>query len=106
MNSLWVCFGMQRPTTVPSRTLSAANNVVVPLDGAKRYADGLGHRAARPMGGFARRFGAGQRQHFRHDAGRKRSPAGLARLVAQETIDPFLADRCCQRQTAGRLTPA
>ena len=26
-----------------------------------------------------------------HDAGRKRSPAGLARLVAQETIDPFLA---------------
>ena len=61
------------------------------LDGAKRNTDGLGHRAARPMGGFARRFGAGQRQHFRHDAGRKRRPAGLARLVAQETIDPFLA---------------
>jgi hypothetical protein len=32
---------------------------------------------------------------------------GLARLFAQETIDPCLAPyRCCQRQTAGRLTPA
>src|SRR5271166_3013023 len=43
------------------------------------------------MGGFARRFRAGERQHFGDDAGRKRSPPGLARLVAQETIDPFLA---------------
>ncbi len=31
MNSAWVCFGMQRPTTVPSRILRAANSVVVPL---------------------------------------------------------------------------
>ncbi len=40
------------------------------LDGAKRDADGLGHRPAGPMGGFARRFGAGERQHFGDDAGR------------------------------------
>jgi hypothetical protein len=31
MNSLWVWLGMQRPTTVPSRMLRAANRVVVPL---------------------------------------------------------------------------
>jgi hypothetical protein len=31
MNSWWRCWGMQRPTTVPSSTLSAANRVVVPL---------------------------------------------------------------------------
>ena len=61
------------------------------LDGAKRDADGLGHRPAGPMGGFARRFGAGERQHFGDDAGRKRRPAGLARLVVQETSDSFLA---------------
>ena len=61
------------------------------LDGAQRDADGLGHGAARPMGGFARRFGTSQRQHFGDDAGRKPSPAGLARLVAQEAIGPFLA---------------
>jgi putative transposase len=67
--------------------------VAVPqtLDGAKRYADSLGHRAASPMRGLARRFGAGERQHFGDDAGRKRSPSGLARLVAQETSDPLLA---------------
>lgn len=30
-SSFWLCRGMQRPTTVPSRALSAANRVVVPL---------------------------------------------------------------------------
>ena len=61
------------------------------LDGAQRDADGLSHRAARPMGGFVQRFRKGERQHFGDDAGRKRSPAGRARLIAQETIDFFLA---------------
>ena len=31
MNSWWRCRLMQRPITVPSRMLSAANRVVVPL---------------------------------------------------------------------------
>ena len=31
MNSWWRCRLMQRPITVPSRILSAANRVVVPL---------------------------------------------------------------------------
>jgi len=31
INSLWVCFGIQRPTTVLLRILRAANNVVVAL---------------------------------------------------------------------------
>ena len=31
MNSLWVCLGMQRPTTVPVSVFNAANKVVVPL---------------------------------------------------------------------------
>src|SRR5271167_2666789 len=68
-----------------------AMGVPYALDGAKRDADGLSHGAAGPMGGLARRFRAGERQHFGDDAGRKRSPAGLARFVAQETIDSFLA---------------
>src|SRR5271166_2576558 len=68
-----------------------AMGVPYALDGAKRDANGLSHGAAGPMGGLARRFRAGERQHFGDDAGRKRSPAGLARFVAQETIDSFLA---------------
>jgi hypothetical protein len=51
----------------------------------------LGHGAAGPMGGFARWLGTGQRQHFRHHAGRKRRSAWLACLVAQEAVYPFLA---------------
>ena len=43
------------------------------------------------MRGLARRLGAGQLQNLRDDLGRKRSPAGLARLVAQEAIDALLA---------------
>ena len=61
------------------------------LDGAKRNANGLGHGAAGPMGGFARRFGTGQLQNFGDDFGRERRPAGLARLVAQEAVDALLA---------------
>ena len=61
------------------------------LDGAQRNADGLGHGAARPMGGFVRRFRARQRQHFRDDLGGERRAAGLARLVAQKALHPFLA---------------
>src|ERR1700738_2451695 len=47
--------------------------------------------AAGPMRGFARRLGTGQRQHFRHHAGRKRRSAWLARLVTQEALYPSLA---------------
>ncbi len=34
------------------------------LDCAERDADGLSHRAARPMGGFVRRFRKNERQHL------------------------------------------
>src|SRR3984893_14094317 len=61
------------------------------LDGAQRDADRLGHGAAGPMRGFARRLGTGRRQHFRHLAGRKRRSAWLACLVTQEAVYPFLA---------------
>src|SRR3984893_7956994 len=53
--------------------------------------DVLGHGAAGPMRGFARRLGTGQRQHFRHHAGRKRRSAWLACLVTHEAVYPFLA---------------
>ena len=61
------------------------------LNRPKRNAERLGHRAARPVGGFARRFRAGQLQHFRDGPGRKRSAPGFARLVAQKSIDALLA---------------
>src|ERR1700731_3142915 len=61
------------------------------LDGAQRDADRLGHGAAGPMRGFARRLGTGRRQHFRHHAGRKRRSAWFACLVTQEAVYPFLA---------------
>ena len=38
-----------------------------------------------------RSLGARQRQHFGDDLGGERRPAGLARLVAQKTLHPFLA---------------
>ena len=42
------------------------------------------------MRGLARRLGTGQLQNPGHDFGRKRRPAGLARLVAQQAIDALL----------------
>jgi len=76
------------------------------LDGAKRYAGGLGHGAPGPMGDLARRFGTGQLQNLRDNFRRERGLAGFARLVAQEAIDALLTICRCQRQTAGRLAPA
>jgi hypothetical protein len=52
------------------------------LHGAQADADGLGHHAPRPMGGFAGRFGAGQGQNLGDDLQRQGRLAGLARLVA------------------------
>ena len=40
--------------------------------------------------GVARRLGAGQVHNLGDDPGRKRSAAGLARLVAQQTMDALL----------------
>lgn len=60
------------------------------LDGAKRYAGGLGHGAPGPMGDLARRFGTGQLQNLGDNFRRERRPAGFARLVAQEAIDALL----------------
>ena len=47
--------------------------------------------AAGPMRGVTRRLGAGQVYKLGDDLGRKRSAAGLARLVAQEAIDALLS---------------
>ena len=58
------------------------------LHGAQADADGFGHGAAGPMRGVARRFGAGQA--LGDDPGQKWSAAGLARLVAQQTIEALL----------------
>ena len=52
-----------------------------------------------------RRFGAGQRYHPRRDFRRDRRLAGFAGLVAQQTLDPLSAKRCCHRHTVGRPTP-
>lgn len=53
----------------------------------------------------ARWLRAGGHQHFGDGAARQRDPAGLARLVAQETSAPFPPYRCSLRQKAKRLTP-
>ena len=60
------------------------------LDRAQRQADRLGHRPAGPMGGFARRFGAGQGQHPGHGGGGDRRFARRPALVAQQTLHPGL----------------
>jgi len=60
------------------------------LDRAQADADGFGRGAAGPMGGLARRLGTGQLQNLCDDLGRKRRSAGLARLVAQQTVDALL----------------
>jgi hypothetical protein len=57
---------------------------------AQADADGFGHGAAGPMRGVARRLGAGQVHNLGDDPGRKRSAAGFARLVAEQTIDALL----------------
>ena len=76
------------------------------LDGAQRQADGLGHGPAGPMGRFAGRLAAGQRQDLGDRRRRQRLPAGLPRLVAQQPFDPGFGIALCQRHTAGRLVPA
>ena len=57
---------------------------------AQRDANGFGHRPAGPMGRLVRRLGTGQRRHPRRDFRRNRRLAGLAGLVAQQTVDPAL----------------
>ena len=63
-----------------------------PLYGAQADANGLGHHAAGPMGGFTRRFGAGQGENLGDDLQRQGRFAGLARLVAQQTVHPLLGE--------------
>ena len=60
------------------------------LHRTQRDADGFGHRPAGPMGRLVRRLGAGQRHHPRRGFRRDRRLAGLAGLVAQQTLDPAL----------------
>jgi hypothetical protein len=60
------------------------------LHRAYRNADSVGHRPASPMSGLVRRRGAGQRHHPRRGRRRDWRLAGLAGLVAQQTLNPAL----------------
>ena len=60
------------------------------LHRTQRDADRFGHRPAGPVGRLVRRFGAGQRHHPRRGFRRDRRLAGLAGLVAQQTLNPAL----------------
>ena len=57
-----------------------------PLHRAEPDTDRSGHRPAAPMGGFARRRGAGQRHHPFHRRAGQRRLAGDARLLAQQAV--------------------
>jgi hypothetical protein len=54
----------------------------------QRQADGFGHRAAGPVGHFAGRLAAGQRQHLVDGLDRDRLFAWRSGLVAQQTRHP------------------
>ena len=58
-----------------------------PLD-AQAHSNSLGHGAAGPMRGLVRRIRAGEFENPGDDLGRERRAAGLARLVAQQALDP------------------
>jgi hypothetical protein len=80
-----------------ARTLERAQPVrlqfVRPPDALHRTdrdADGFGHRPAGPVGRLARRRGARQWHDPRRGFRRDRRLAGLAGLVAQQTLDPAL----------------
>ena len=71
------------------------------LHRARRDADRLGHRPAGPVGRLVRRLGRRSAPPPALDGLRpQRRLAGLAGLVAQQTVDPSSAKRCCQRQTS------
>ena len=57
------------------------------------------------MGRFARRFRAGQFQHFRDSLGRERGPPGFARFVPQETVDALLAISLLPTPDGGATDP-
>ena len=59
------------------------------LHSAQADADGLGDSPSGPMRGVSRRFGARQRQHFRHRLCRQGCLARLPRLVAQKAVHPL-----------------
>jgi hypothetical protein len=58
------------------------------LHRAQRESHRRGHRAAGPMGHLVRRFAASQGHHLGRFIGGDRRLAGLAGLVAQQTLDP------------------
>jgi hypothetical protein len=61
------------------------------LNGAQADAHSIGHGAAGPMRGLARRFGAGQLQDAGDDLQGQGRATGLARLVAQQAVDALSA---------------
>ena len=76
--------------------------VVPPPDAlhrAQREPHRLGHRTAGPMGRLMRWFGAGQRYQSGRFVGRDRHFAGLAGLVAQQTLDPALGKALLSSRT-------
>ena len=60
------------------------------LHRTQRDAVGFGHRSPGPVGRLVRRGGARQCHHLRRGFRRERRLAGLAGLVAQQTLDPAL----------------
>ncbi len=60
------------------------------LHGAQTDADGFGHHTARPVCCSFWRFATGQRQNFGDRRRGQRSAAGLACLIAQQSVDTFL----------------
>ena len=62
------------------------------LHRAQRHAHRLGHGAAGPMRGFARRLAAGQCDQLLDDGGGQRRLARFAGLVPQQAVDPGLGE--------------
>ena len=72
--------------------MAAALRLPNPLHGAKGDADGLGHRAAGPVGRFTGRLGAGQRHNLVDGVGGQLRLAGFAARFPQQDIDTVLSE--------------
>ena len=73
------------------------------LHRAQRHTHHHGHGTAGPVGGFAWRLAAGQRDQPLNISVRHRRLARLSAAFTQKTINTRLGNRRCQRQTEGLL---
>jgi hypothetical protein len=65
----------------------------------------LGQHPARPVGGLSRRRAGHEIDDQLHSVGRQRRLTGLARLIAQQPVDPSAMNRACQVHTTGFALP-